>query len=104
MVGWHQVAVVIYVGDTEDLLHAARPNDLLMEDLGLAEAAGEFHMFGVGDVLAGKHQYQMLHPDIVQRLESRRIERCVHVDATHLGAEGGMQRANLELNRNVCCR
>ena len=75
-----------------------------MEDLRLAEAAGEFHMFGVGDVLAGKHQHQMLHPDIVQRLESRRIERRAHVDAAHLGAERGMQRTNLKLDRNVCCR
>ena len=104
MIRRHQVAVVVHVGDAEDLLHAARADDVLMEDLRLAEAAGEFDMLGVGDVLAGKHQHEMLHPHIMQRLERRRIERCAHVDAAHLGAERGMQRANLQLIRNVCCR
>ena len=103
MIRRHQVALVVHVGDAEDLLHAARADDVLMEHLRFAETAGEFDMLGVADMLAGKHQHEVLHPHVMQRLERRRIERCAHVDAAHLGAERGMQRANLQPFRNVSC-
>ncbi len=65
-----------------------------MEYLRLAKIPGEGDVFGVGDMLAGKHQDQMVHPDGVQFAEPVRIERLAHVHTAHLRAECGMQLAD----------
>ena len=96
MLGGHQVAVVVHVGDAEDLRDALRPDDLLVEDLRLAEVAREGHVLAIGDVLLREDQHQMTHPESVQLAERRPIERRPHVEAAHLGAEGGVKRLHGE--------
>ena len=61
-----------------------------MEDLRLAEMAGEGDMLLVGDVLIGKHQHQMLGPGVDHRLPGGGIQRPAGIDAANLRAEGRM--------------
>ena len=61
-----------------------------MEDLRLAEMAGEGDMLLVGDVLVGKHHDQMLRPGVADRLHCFGIQRLAHVDAADFRAQGGM--------------
>ncbi len=68
-----------------------------MKDLRLAEIAREGDVLGVADVLLGEHQHEMAHPDVVQLAERLGVERLAHVDPAHVGAQRGMQGADLSL-------
>ena len=61
-----------------------------MEDLRLAEMAGEVDMLLVGDDLVGEDQDEMLGPGVDHRLPRGGIHRPAHVDAPDLGAERRM--------------
>ena len=61
-----------------------------MEDFRLTEVPGEGHMLLVRDALVGKHQDQMLHPGIADRLHGRIVQRLAHVDASDFRTEGGV--------------
>ena len=71
-----------------------------MEDFRLAEASCESDVFGVTDVLVREDKDQMLHPDVMDELKGFRVEWRAHVDAAHFGAEGRVQRADLQAIRN----
>ena len=63
-----------------------------MEDLRLAELAGEGDMLGIGDGLVGEYHDQVLHPGVDDLLHRRGVERPAHVDAVDLRTEGRMAR------------
>ena len=65
-----------------------------MEDLGLAEIAGEGDVFLIGDGLVGKHHDQIVHPGVVDGLERFRIDFGPQIDAADFGADRGMQRGD----------
>ncbi len=61
----HQVVIIVHIGNPENLADRAGSNNRLVEDLGLAEMAGEGDVFLIGDALIGKYHHQMVHPRIV---------------------------------------
>ena len=95
----HDHAVLIDIGDAKDFPNAFRLDDLLVKDFRLADAACEFDVFGISDVLLGEHQHKVLHPrgqDLLLRL---RVHGLAHVDTAHFSTQGSAQGANGDSGR-----
>jgi hypothetical protein len=52
-------------------------------------------MLLVGHALLREYEHEVLHPGVVERFESRRVEGFDHVHAAHLGTQRGVERADL---------
>ena len=94
IIGGHQLAAGIEIGNFRDLLHLEIVGDVALCGFQRAEAAAERDLAFIGEMLLRKHQHGIGLKCILDFGEGGGIERAREIDVGDFRAEGGRERAD----------